>query len=56
METPAPTWPLWDGQESVEQYAKRVGLDRTKTPDLGNGRIYPDVNTETPYIVVQLLR
>ena len=33
----APSWPLWDGQESVAEYAKRVGLDPTKTLDLGNG-------------------
>ena len=33
----APTWPLWDGQESVEQYGKRAGLEANKTLDLGNG-------------------
>jgi formylglycine-generating enzyme required for sulfatase activity len=32
-----PTWPLWDGSESIEQYAKRAGLEPTKTLDLGNG-------------------
>ncbi|MCY3018000.1 MAG: formylglycine-generating enzyme family protein [Planctomycetota bacterium] len=37
----APRWPVWDGQESVEQYAKRVNLPTTKTLDLGN-----DVNLE----------
>ncbi|MCY3017734.1 MAG: formylglycine-generating enzyme family protein [Planctomycetota bacterium] len=36
-ETPAPTWPLWNGQESIEQYTKRVNLLPTKTLDLGNG-------------------
>ena len=30
-------YPLWDGQESVEQYAQRVNLPPTKTLDLGNG-------------------
>ena len=30
-------YPLWDGQESVEQYAKKVHLPPTKTLDLGNG-------------------
>ena len=29
--------PLWDGHESVEQYAQRVNLPPTKTLDLGNG-------------------
>ncbi|MCY3017923.1 MAG: formylglycine-generating enzyme family protein [Planctomycetota bacterium] len=33
---PAP-YPLWDGQESIEQYAKRVNLPPTKTLDLGGG-------------------
>ena len=33
----APNWPLWDGQETVEQYAKRAGVEPTKTLDLGNG-------------------
>ena len=36
-ETPAPAWPLWDGKETVEQYARRVNLPPTKTLDLGNG-------------------
>ena len=37
-EPPAtPDWPLWDGQESVEQYAKRAKVEPTKTLDLGNG-------------------
>ncbi|MCY3020848.1 MAG: formylglycine-generating enzyme family protein [Planctomycetota bacterium] len=36
-ETAAPTWPLWDGQESVERYAQRTNLPPTKTLDLGNG-------------------
>jgi len=31
------TWPLWDGQESVAEYAKRVNLPPTQTLDLGNG-------------------
>ena len=30
-------YPLWDGKESVADYAKRVGLPATKTVDLGNG-------------------
>ena len=30
-------WPLWDGKESVGDYAKRVGLLATQTLDLGNG-------------------
>ena len=30
-------YPLWDGQETVEQYAQRVNLPPTKTLDLGNG-------------------
>jgi len=30
---------LWDGEESVESYAKRTGLEPTKTVDLGNGVI-----------------
>jgi len=30
-------YPLWDGEESVEAYANRVGLEPTKTIDLGNG-------------------
>jgi formylglycine-generating enzyme required for sulfatase activity len=29
--------PLWDGAESIEQYAKKAGLEPTKTLDLGNG-------------------
>ena len=34
---PAPAYPLWDGVESVADYAKRVNLPATKTLDLGNG-------------------
>src|SRR3954467_6734646 len=30
-------YPLWDGQESVADYAKRVNLPSTKTLDLGGG-------------------
>jgi len=30
-------FPLWDGHESIEQYARRVNLPPTKTLDLGNG-------------------
>ena len=33
----APPWPLWDGHESIEQYAARVNLPSTQTLDLGNG-------------------
>jgi len=33
-ETPATTWPLWDGKESIEQYARRVNLPPTRTLDL----------------------
>jgi formylglycine-generating enzyme required for sulfatase activity len=36
-ETPAPMWPLWDGKESIADYAKRMNLPATKTLDLGNG-------------------
>ena len=32
-----PAHPLWDGSESVSDYAKRVNLPPTKTLDLGNG-------------------
>jgi hypothetical protein len=32
-----PDYPLWDGHESVADYAKRVNLPPTKTFDLGNG-------------------
>jgi len=35
--TCAQPWPPWDGQESVEQYAKRANLPPTRTLDLGNG-------------------
>ena len=34
-ETPAPAFPLWDGKESIEQYAKRVNLPAIQTLDLG---------------------
>jgi formylglycine-generating enzyme required for sulfatase activity len=30
-------FPLWDGAESIEQYAKKAGLETTKALDLGNG-------------------
>lgn len=30
-------WALWDGRESVAEYAGRVGLPATKSLDLGNG-------------------
>src|SRR5471030_1672510 len=30
-------YPLWDGQETVAEYAKRVNLPPTKTLDLGGG-------------------
>ena len=30
-------WPLWDGHETVEAYAKKVNLPPTKSLDLGNG-------------------
>ena len=32
-----PVYPLWDGQETVAQYAQRVNLPPTETLDLGNG-------------------
>jgi len=32
-----PAYPLWDGQESVASYAKKVNLPPTQTLDLGNG-------------------
>jgi len=34
---PQAAFPLWDGSESIEQYAKRASLELTKTLDLGNG-------------------
>ena len=34
---PAPAYPLWDGQESVADYARRINLPATETLDLGNG-------------------
>src|SRR5476651_1664342 len=30
-------YPLWEGHESVADYARRVNLSPTKTLDLGNG-------------------
>ena len=36
-ETKPQPYPLWDGHESVEQYAKRANLERTRTLDLGGG-------------------
>jgi len=33
----APPYPLWDGQEITEQYARRAKLPSTQTLDLGNG-------------------
>jgi formylglycine-generating enzyme required for sulfatase activity len=33
----SPAWPFWDGQETIEQYARRAGLEPTKTLDLGDG-------------------
>ena len=35
--TTTPAFPLWDGQESVANYAKKVNLPPTQTLDLGNG-------------------
>jgi hypothetical protein len=32
-----PGWPLWDGKETVEQYAKRAGVEPTKNIELGGG-------------------
>jgi formylglycine-generating enzyme required for sulfatase activity len=32
-----PQYPLWDGHESLADYAKRVNLPPSKTLDLGNG-------------------
>jgi len=34
---PQAAFPLWDGRESIEQYAKRVNVPPTKTLHLGNG-------------------
>ena len=34
---PAPAYPLWDGSESVADYAQRINLPPTKTLDLGGG-------------------
>ncbi len=36
-ETAAESWPLWDGRESVAEYARRVNLPAAKTLDLGGG-------------------
>ena len=33
----ASEYPLWDGQETIEQYARRANLEPTKSLDLGNG-------------------
>jgi formylglycine-generating enzyme required for sulfatase activity len=35
--TPVAAYPLWDGKETVAEYAKRAGLEPTKTLDLGGG-------------------
>jgi hypothetical protein len=32
-----PAYPLWDGHETIAEYAKRAGLEPTKTLDLGGG-------------------
>jgi hypothetical protein len=32
-----PAYPLWDGQETIAEYAKRTGLEPTMTLDLGKG-------------------
>lgn len=34
---PANPYPLWDGQETIVEYAKRTGLELTRKLDLGNG-------------------
>jgi formylglycine-generating enzyme required for sulfatase activity len=34
---PAPPYPFWDGQESIEGYARRANLEPTEALDLGNG-------------------
>src|SRR4051794_16264893 len=34
---PTPAFPLWDGHESVAEYAKKVNLSATRILDLGNG-------------------
>jgi formylglycine-generating enzyme required for sulfatase activity len=34
---PKGEWPLWNGSETVAQYAKRAGLETTRTLDLGGG-------------------
>ncbi|MCY3018069.1 MAG: hypothetical protein NTW87_03430, partial [Planctomycetota bacterium] len=34
---PQAAFPLWDGQETVEHYAKRMNMPPTNTLDLGNG-------------------
>jgi formylglycine-generating enzyme required for sulfatase activity len=36
-DTKSNPYPLWDGQESIADYAQRVNLPPTKTLDLGNG-------------------
>ncbi|HEY3324263.1 MAG TPA: hypothetical protein VGP72_27680 [Planctomycetota bacterium] len=32
---PAQPWPLWDGTATIAEYARRAGLEPTKTLDLG---------------------
>jgi formylglycine-generating enzyme required for sulfatase activity len=34
---PAQPYPLWDGHETIAEYAKKTGLEPTKTLDLGDG-------------------
>jgi formylglycine-generating enzyme required for sulfatase activity len=34
---PAQNWPVWDGQETIAQYALRAKLEPTKALDVGNG-------------------
>ena len=45
-----PAYPLWDGQESVADYGKRVNLPVAQTLDLGGG-----VSMELVLIMERLL-
>lgn len=43
-----PQYPLWDGSESVAEYAKRVNLPPTQTLDLGPASHIPNVLPAIP--------
>jgi hypothetical protein len=47
-------WPLWDGKESVADYAKRAGIkDVETTLDLGDGVAMRKYKASTPFSAVQ---